>query len=78
MQLVTIGTKNQIVLPKEVRKKVKGIKPGAKVMIYLVDEKTVQVKLEEKNWVDENYGLMKEAWKNIDPIAELEKMRNEW
>jgi AbrB family looped-hinge helix DNA binding protein len=78
MQTVTIGTKNQIVLPKEVRKKIKGLKPGTKVMVYPIDKETIGIKVSDKSWVENTYGLMKDAWKDIDPIKELEKMRNEW
>lgn len=78
MQQVTIGTKNQIVIPKYVREKIKGLKPGKKVDIYTLDENTIAIKVSPKSWVEKNYGLMREAWKGIDPIKELEKMRNEW
>lgn len=78
MQQVTIGTKNQIVLPKEVRKKIKGLKPGNKVMVYPLSKDTVAIKVNEKSWLESSYGIAKDAWKDIDPIAELEKMRNEW
>ena len=78
MQLVTVGTKYQIVIPKEVRKKIKGIKPGSQVGLYPVDEQTVSIKVPSKNWVEESYGFMKDAWKGIDPIKEIEKMGDEW
>lgn len=78
MQTVTIGTKNQIVLPKEVRKKIKGLKPGKKVMVYPIDKDTVGIKVSDKSWVERSYGIAKDAWKDIDPIKELEKMRKEW
>jgi len=78
MQQVTVGTKNQIVLPKEVRKKIKGLKPGSKVSIYAPDDETVVVKVSPENWVERGSGLMTEAWKDIDPIKELEKLRKEW
>lgn len=78
MQLVTVGTKYQIVIPKEVRNKVKGIKPGSKVGMHAVSDDSIAVKVNPKSWAEESYGFMKDAWKNIDPIAELEKMRDEW
>ncbi len=78
MQQITIGTKNQIVIPKEVRKKIKDMRPGQRVLVYPLDENTVAIKVEQSNWVDRGYGLMKDAWKGIDPIKEVEKMRNEW
>ncbi len=43
-----------------------------------VDENTATIKVAPKSWVDETYGMMKEAWKDIDPIAEVEKARDEW
>ena len=78
MQQVTVGTKYQIVIPKEVRKRIKGIKPGAKVNVYPNGKNTVTIKIEEKSWVERTRGIAKEAWKDIDPIKELEKMRDEW
>ena len=78
MQQVTVGTKYQIVIPKEVRKRIKGLKPGQKVKIYSADENTVSIKVAPQDWVERTYGMMTDAWKDIDPIAELEKMRDEW
>ena len=78
MKQVTIGTKNQIVIPKEVRQRIKGLKPGSKVSIYSIDDSTVAIKVTPQDWIKSTYGVMEKAWKDIDPIAELEKMRNEW
>ena len=75
----TIGAKYQVVIPKAVRKKVKGIIPGAKVAIYEnKGEISLYPKSKLEGWVERTRGIAKEAWKDIDPIAELEKMRNEW
>jgi len=74
----TVGTKNQIVIPKEIRQQIKGLKPGSKVKIYSLDKNTVAMKLEPSDWVAETYGMMKEAWADIDPIEEVRKMREEW
>ncbi|OGH05177.1 MAG: hypothetical protein A2W22_05925 [Candidatus Levybacteria bacterium RBG_16_35_11] len=78
MQQVTIGTKNQIVIPKYVREKINGLKPGEKVDVYALDENTLAIKVTEKSWLESSYGIMKKPWKGIDPIKEVEKMRNEW
>lgn len=78
MQLVTVGTKYQIVIPKGVRKEDKDLQPGAKVLVGRTKEGIITVKPIQKSWSDRSYGFMKEAWKNIDPVAEIEKMRNEW
>lgn len=78
MQQATIGTKYQIVIPKEVRKKIKGLKPGDKVNIQAIDRDSFSVKTDPVSWVKRASGSMKDAWKDIDPIKELEKMRDEW
>ncbi|MEK7521225.1 MAG: AbrB/MazE/SpoVT family DNA-binding domain-containing protein [Patescibacteria group bacterium] len=73
-----INSRHQIVIPREVRKKAKALKPGRRVNVIPVDEETITIKVAPKSWVEETYGMMREAWKDIDPIAELEKMRDEW
>lgn len=78
MQTVTVGTKYQIVIPKEVRKQLVGLRPGSKVMVGQVDKNTATIKTDPNDWVERTQGMMTDAWKNIDPIVELEKMRNEW
>ncbi|MEX2028146.1 MAG: AbrB/MazE/SpoVT family DNA-binding domain-containing protein [Candidatus Curtissbacteria bacterium] len=78
MQQITVGTKYQIVIPKEIRKKIKSLKPGAKVSVYSVGENMVTIRTDPKSWVTQTRGLMNKNWAGIDPIAELEKMRNEW
>lgn len=78
MQQVTVGSKYQIVIPKEVRKSVKGLKPGSKVVVKKIDEETITIKTYEKNWLERTRGIAKEAWKGIDTTKYLEDLRNEW
>lgn len=78
MSEVTVGTKNQIVIPKEVRKKIKGLHPGRKVSVYSLDNETIAIKVSDKSWVERSFGIMKDAWRDIDTTKELEKMRDEW
>ncbi len=78
MQIVTVGPKYQVVIPKEIRKKIKSLKPGKKVGVYAVDEKSIAIDPDPQSWVDRTYGMMKDAWKDIDPVAEVEKMKDEW
>lgn len=78
MQQVTIGTKYQIVIPKEIRIKLKGLKPGAKLSVQQVDENAVILRTDPLDWIRRTAGMMTEAWKNIDPIAEIKKGRDEW
>ncbi len=78
MQQITIGTKNQIVIPKEVRKKITGLKPGRVVSVYPLNKNTVVIKVSEKNWLDNGYGAMKTAWKGNKVAKRIDEMRDEW
>jgi len=48
MVIVTVGPKYQIVIPKSVREKVKGIKSGSKVGICAESEDTIVIKINPK------------------------------
>ena len=78
MSEVTVGSKYQIVIPKQVRSKMKKLKPGVKASVYSKDEDTIVVTVSTKPWHERTYGVMKDAWAKVNPIKELEKMRNEW
>lgn len=75
MQLVTIGTKYQIVIPKKVREKLKAIQPGNKMGVQSTSE-GVMLKPLSQNWSDLNYGRFKKYLKGA--AEEVEKMRDEW
>lgn len=78
MQQVTVGTKYQIVIPKAIREKIKGLRPGAKVYVGQADQNTVAIKPVMTNWVDRTRGIAKEAWKDIDTTKYLNDLRDEW
>ena len=67
-----------MVIPKEVRKKLNNLKPGTKVSVQTNGGDTLIIKTDPKNWVEQTRGLMRDEWKNRDPIKDLEKMRDEW
>lgn len=75
---VKIGPKYQVVIPKEIRQKIKGLQPGNKVSIHATGKDMLTIQTDPKSWLERTRGLMTEAWKDIDPIAQLEKGRNEW
>lgn len=77
MSQATVGSKYQIVIPKEVRSKVKNIKPGAKVEIYTLGT-TIKIDPDQKGWVERTRGIAKEAWKGINTTKYLEELKNEW
>ncbi len=78
MQQVTIGPKYQIVIPKSVRKSIKGLIPGSKVMVQKKSRNTLTIKKIEKSWMERTSGITKEAWKGINTTKYLEDLRNEW
>lgn len=78
MQQTTVGTKHQIVIPRDVRKAVRGLEPGNKVVVKRLDENTLLVHTEPASWVERNFGLMKNAWKNTDTTKLVKDLRNEW
>ncbi len=78
MPQITVGTKNQIVIPKELRQKIAGLKPGKVVSVYFLDKNTVTIKVSDSSWLERGYGIMREAWKNTSPLDRLKQMRKEW
>ncbi len=78
MEVITIGTKNQIVIPKGVRSKIKGLIPGAKVIIKSLDNQTITIKKVSDNWIERTSGMMTKAWQGIDAPKEVNKIKNEW
>lgn len=78
MKEMSVGSKNQVVIPKEIRNRIKDFKPGKKVILYYLDNETIIMKVKNKNWINDTYGIMKESWIDIDPIKEINKMRSEW
>lgn len=77
MQTVTVGSKNQIVIPLETRKKIVGLKPGRKVSIYALSADTIAIKISQSGWLENARGAMRGAW-NVSAASELEAMRDEW
>lgn len=75
MQNVTIGTKNQIVIPKEVRRKVAGLQPGNVISVYAQDKDTIIIKASRKSWLERSYGAFKVVKSSV---SQIETMRNEW
>ena len=73
---ITVGSKFQIVIPKDVRRKIQGLKPGSKVSIHAQDGNKITVKPITQNWSDTNYGKFKKYLKGA--ADEVEKMRDEW
>lgn len=77
MQQIIIGTKNQIVIPLEIRQKIAGLKPGRKVLVYATDQNTLAIKVSPVSWLQNSYGAMRKSL-STHADSQVENMRNEW
>lgn len=80
MTQALVSTKYQIVIPKEVRKKIK-IKPGQRMNIHLAGEQIVLSKSKTKKnwkWPEDYLKNLKNPWEGEDSQEYLEKERNSW
>jgi AbrB family looped-hinge helix DNA binding protein len=76
MNTSTVSPKYQIVIPKELRRKLQ-IKPGQKVALEA--KKGGEIVVKTKSPVEEFYGVL--AGRNVwgdDPVATIRKDRDEW
>lgn len=76
----SVSTKYQVVIPREVRKKIK-IKPGQKMNVHVSGEQIVltPTKLTKKlNWPYDHIKKLKNPWEGEDPLKYLEEERNSW
>lgn len=64
MTTTTLSSKNQIVIPKEVREKLK-LRSGSKLVVYPVDETHAVIAKEPKSYSDALRGLGKEVWQAL-------------
>ncbi len=74
MAIITISSKYQIVIPKELRRELK-LKPGQKLSMHKNSAGGLTV--EPNSVVDQYYGSMKGAW-GEDSDTYLRELRGEW
>ena len=80
MNQTLVSTKYQIVIPKEVRKKL-AIKPGQKMNVHVAGEQIIlsrPVIKEKLSRPEDYYKKLGGLWKNIDIDKYLEEERNSW
>lgn len=77
-QIVTIGSKSQVVIPKSVRKLTPKLKPGKKVLVRPLNSHSVIVESIEENWVDSTYGMHQKVWQGVDATEYIRKLRDQW
>lgn len=77
-QIVTIGSKSQVVIPKSVRKLTPNLKPGKKVIVRPLSSQSVIVESVDENWVDSTYGMHKKVWQGVDATEYIKTLRSQW
>lgn len=77
-QIVTIGPKSQVVIPKSVRELTPGLKVGKKVLVRSLGPQSVIVESVDENWVDSTYGMHKKVWQGVDATEYIRNLRDQW
>ncbi len=72
----TLGSKYQLVIPKEIRQMHK-LKPGDKLGVKIESDSTITLTPIPTNWAKKHRGALKKYWKGINMIEEVEKIRSE-
>ena len=76
MSETTISPKYQVVIPKEVRRKL-NIKEGQRLQVYPVGDSIV-MSPKPKSYSEKMLGLGKDLWKGIDPLEYIRQERADW
>ena len=75
-----ISTKYQVVIPKEIRKKI-GLKAGQRVNVKLFDQQIILSPIltpQKLNWPTDHLTKLKNVSKDKDIDKNLEEERNSW
>lgn len=79
-QTATIGTKYQVVIPREVRKHLNWVEPGKKVELIPLGQ-TVSIRpvrsRKKKPWTERALGAHKKIWQGVDVLEYIRDLRNE-
>ena len=73
---VTLSSKNQIVVPREARDRLK-IGPGKELLVLCKDDRIVLIP-KPKNFAKHMAGLHKEVWANAGADSYLSEEREQW
>jgi len=77
-QTVKVSSKYQVVIPKEIRKKV-NLKPKEEVEVTLdIKSAGIIIRPKIKNWAKYMRGLGKEIWRKIDVEKYIKEERKDW
>lgn len=73
---VILSSKNQIVVPREARKKL-NIGPGHELLVLTKEDRVVLIP-RPKNFVKHMAGLHQDIWKNLGAASYLKDERDAW
>ena len=74
--MITVSSKYQIVIPREVREKL-NLKTGDKLIIKANNEK-ITIYPQPKSYAKYSLGLGKEIWQGVDAAEYVKKERQTW
>lgn len=77
-QIVTIGPKSQVVIPKSIRKLSPALQPGKKVTVRSLSPKSVIIESADEDWAASTYGMHKKIWQGVDATDYIRKLRDQW
>ena len=73
---VTLSSKNQIVVPKEARTKLR-IGPGQQLLVLTKEDRIVLIP-RPKDFVSRMKGLHKDVWADVEAAEYIEEERKNW
>lgn len=76
MTVVTMSGKNQVVVPKEVRREL-GLRPGDQ-LVFDIQDGEVLVLRRPNSYTEFGIGLGKHVWKGVDATDFVRKERSTW
>lgn len=75
--VVTVSSKYQIVIPKELRELL-GISPGDQLLMEAVDSGQIRLRPRPNSYAKALRGLHKEIWRDVDATEYVAGERDSW
>jgi len=76
MKIVKLSSKHQIVIPKEIRKRL-SLEAGGELAVEVEEEKVV-LRPRPKNYTDHMLGLGRKVWQGVEATEYVRKERESW
>jgi len=76
MAIVTLRSKNQVVIPKDARDALR-LKPGERLLVH-VENDMILMRVEPADYIKSLRGLHKEVWEGMDTDRYLREERDSW